>query len=148
MNLKELHKQFRDNDSPSVEGQYRWLEKQGFTPDQIEQAIIETYTEIHNGHTPQRWTREMKNAEGKTVVETRFGKYGVTPKGANWKCADISNGFEFDQFLLEMAKSARKNDLQLKIRGIQIFEKKMRKKWAREMPWYKRMFGIKPEVTE
>ena len=49
MNFKELHAKFKDNDSPSVEGQIRWLQKQGFAQHQIEQAMISTYTEIERG---------------------------------------------------------------------------------------------------
>ena len=49
MNFKELHEKFKDDDSPSVEGQIRWLQKQGFAQHQIEQAMISVYTEIERG---------------------------------------------------------------------------------------------------
>lgn len=148
MNLKELHKQFKDDDSPSVEGQYRWLERQGFTPDQIERGIIEAYTELENGQIPTRWTRTMKTAEGKDVVEVKFGPKGKTPKGANWKGEPIKNGFELDQFIMEMARLARHNDLRMKVKGLELFEQKLRAKWSKQVPWYKRVFGVKPSVEE
>jgi len=46
MNFVELHSKFKDDDSPSVEGQVRWLQKQGFAQHQIEQAMISVYMEI------------------------------------------------------------------------------------------------------
>ena len=46
MDLKALHAKFRDDDSPSVEGQIRWLQKQGFAQHHIDQAIIGMYTDI------------------------------------------------------------------------------------------------------
>jgi len=49
MDFKELHAQFKDEHSPSVEGQIRWLQKQGFTQAQIEQAMIDVYSEIERG---------------------------------------------------------------------------------------------------
>lgn len=148
MNFKELHKRFKDDDSPSVEGQYRWLEKQGFTPDQIERAMIEAYAEIRDERIPLRWKRQMKNAEGSPVEERKFGPRDKTPKGANWESREIKSGFEFDQYLLEMAKLARHKDVKLKIKGLEIFEKELRKKWSKQVPWYKRMFGVKPKEEE
>lgn len=49
MNFTELHAKYKDDDSPSVEGQIRWLQKQGFAQHQIEQAMIATYAEIERG---------------------------------------------------------------------------------------------------
>jgi uncharacterized protein (DUF2132 family) len=49
MDMKELHAKYKDENSPSVEGQVRWLQKQGFAQHQIEQAMIAVYTEIERG---------------------------------------------------------------------------------------------------
>jgi len=49
MDFKELHSKYKDEYSPSVEGQIRWLQKQGFAQHQIEQAMISVYTEIERG---------------------------------------------------------------------------------------------------
>uniref|UniRef100_A0A7C4TX39 Uncharacterized protein n=1 Tax=Caldisericum exile TaxID=693075 RepID=A0A7C4TX39_9BACT len=54
MDFKAIHERFKDDDSPSVEGQIRWLQKQGFAQHQIEQAMIATYSAIERGEfTPQ-----------------------------------------------------------------------------------------------
>lgn len=49
MNFKALHTKYKDNDSPTVEGQIRWLQKQGFGQHQIDQAMITVYTEVERG---------------------------------------------------------------------------------------------------
>ena len=41
MDIKALHERFKDDHSPSVEGQIRWLQKQGFPQHHIEQAMAE-----------------------------------------------------------------------------------------------------------
>jgi uncharacterized protein (DUF2132 family) len=46
MNFVDLHAKYKDENSPSVEGQIRWLQKQGFAQHQIEQAMIKVYMEI------------------------------------------------------------------------------------------------------
>jgi hypothetical protein len=51
MNFKELHEKFKDDASPSVELQIRWLQKMGFLQHQIDQAMITVYTEIEQGKT-------------------------------------------------------------------------------------------------
>lgn len=49
MDLVKLHKSFKDVNSPSVEFQLRWLQKQGFSKDHIDKAILLGYTEIAEG---------------------------------------------------------------------------------------------------
>lgn len=49
MDFIQLHAKYKDDDSPSVEGQIRWLQKQGFVNHQIEQAMITVYSEIERG---------------------------------------------------------------------------------------------------
>lgn len=49
MDFVKIHERFKDNDSPCVEGQIRWLQKQGFAQHQIEQAMISLYSAIERG---------------------------------------------------------------------------------------------------
>lgn len=49
MDFNATHAKFKDADSPTVEGQIRWLQKQGFAQHQIDQAMIMAYTEIDKG---------------------------------------------------------------------------------------------------
>jgi hypothetical protein len=46
MDFKKLHERYKDDASPSVELQIRWLQRIGFQPHQIDQAMITVYTEI------------------------------------------------------------------------------------------------------
>lgn len=145
MEFKELHKPFKDDDSPSIEGQIKWLQKQGFQQYQIEQAMIEAYTELQMEKTPLRWSRKMKKDDGAEIEEVKYGPVGKIPKGANWESRPIESGFELDQFLLEMAKLIRTNELSVMVRHMEKFEKDLRKKWSNQVPWWKRALGIKPE---
>lgn len=118
MNFKELHRKYADNDSPTVEGQIRWLQKQGFPQHQIEQAMITVYGEISRG-------------------ETTF-----------------KNGSELDQYLLNVSKKFRTDELTALSavweENAAAQEKKWREKWEAEnklpeevkKPWYKKVLGI------
>ena len=49
MDFKKLHEKYKDDASPSVELQIRWLQRIGFQPHQVDQAMIAVYTEIEQG---------------------------------------------------------------------------------------------------
>ena len=49
MDIKKLHEQYKDEASPSVELQIRWLRRMGFEQHQIDQAIITVYSDIETG---------------------------------------------------------------------------------------------------
>ena len=49
MDFKKLHEKYKDDASPSVELQIRWLQRIGFQPHQVDQALITVYTEIEQG---------------------------------------------------------------------------------------------------
>ena len=143
MNFKELHTKFKDDDSPSVEGQIRWLQKQGFAQHQIEQAMIAAYTEIEMGRIPNCWSMLVQKNGGERI-DRKYLPADYNSPGHKWKSRPIKNGFEFDQFLLENAKKVRTDELSVMLKNMQQFEKKLKKKWSSQVPWYKRMFGIKP----
>ena len=46
MDFNKLHEPYKDDASPSVELQVRWLQRLGFQPHQIDQALITVYGEI------------------------------------------------------------------------------------------------------
>lgn len=46
MDFKKLHEKYKDEASPSIELQVRWLQRMGFQPHQIDQAMITVYSEI------------------------------------------------------------------------------------------------------
>jgi len=142
MNLEILHSQFKDDDSPSVEGQIRWLQKQGFSQAQIDQAFILLYTDIEQYKFP----KVFELYEGDNLIDTKYGPHDQDPPNHNYKVRTITNGFELDQCLLECAKIVRQTELKRLAKGIEVFEKKLRKRWARQVPWYKRIFGVKPGV--
>ena len=141
MNIKELHGKYADEHSPNPEGQVRWLQKQGFPQHQIDQAFILLYQDLERGQIPRVF--EQKNADG-IVVSRKYGPYD-TPCPTDHHSREISNGWDLDQCLLECAKIVRTNELQSTLVSIEAFEKKLRKKWSRQVPWYKRIFGVKPK---
>uniref|UniRef100_A0A6M3L5R7 Uncharacterized protein n=1 Tax=viral metagenome TaxID=1070528 RepID=A0A6M3L5R7_9ZZZZ len=50
--------------------------------------------------------------------------------------------------LKETAKLAQSKDLAAYIQRLQEFESKLRKKWEQEIPWWKRIFGVKKKRVE
>ena len=147
MNFSSLHEPFKDEDSPSVEAQIRWLQKQGFAQHQIQKTMVRVYSEISKNEIPRVWTRQIKDNSGRDVEEKIYRPYGVEPKGEEWSWKKVANGWDLCQYILEIAKSFRTKDLTRMIKDMEKFESDMKDKWLKEIrgkvPWYKRMFGIR-----
>jgi hypothetical protein len=107
MDIKKLHEKYKDDASPSVELQIRWLKKMGFEQHQIDQAMIIVYSEIEKDEKV------------------------------------FKNGGEFNLYLKDVASKIRTEELSAYIAKIEEFEAKMRKKWESELPWWKRILGIR-----
>ena len=137
MDIKKLHEQFQDDDSPSVEAQIRWLQKQGFGQHQIDQAIMTLYKALDHGEIPQVCQRI--DIEDKVKI---YRLKGETQKVGRWDVRKIKNGFELCQVLLELARRIRTKELSDTIKNIESFEHDMRKRWekANKIPIWKRMF--------
>lgn len=103
MDMKTLHARFKDDDSPSVEGQIRWLQKQGFPQHHIEQAMLTLYSELERGNVP-------KKEDG-------------TP---------VKGGWDLDQALLLTAKTIRTDELRLQVKRLEEFEAKLKAKWEED----------------
>jgi hypothetical protein len=143
MDIKALHEPFSDNDSPTVEGQIRWLQKQGFAQHQIQQALIAVYSEIERGDIPQVWTRKSKMPDGGVVESKLYLSKDMNCPGAHYKGRNITTGWELDQYLLTVAKRIRTDELSVMVKKMEEFEEGLRKKWAAQQkgPWYKRIVG-------
>lgn len=143
MDIKALHERFKDGDSPSVEGQIRWLQKQSFAQDQIDHAILKVYFDIERGCTPCKWNT------GAEVVYLS----GDQPKsGEHWEGGPISTGHDLDQYLLKVAKDIRTKELSDKVASIGEQVTKMKNQWeddykkANAKPgFFKRLFTKKVE---
>ena len=107
MDFKKLHEKYKDEASPSVELQIRWLQRIGFQPHQVDQALITVYTEIEQGK--------------KT----------------------FKNGGELNLYLKDVAAKIRTEEIGVYINNLERFEAKMRKKFQAELPWWKKILGIK-----
>jgi len=107
MDFKKLHEKYKDEASPSVELQIRWLQRIGFQPHQVDQALITVYGEIERGEKV------------------------------------FKNGSELNLYLKDVASKIRTEELNVYIVNLQAFEAKMRKKFQSELPWWKRILGIK-----
>ena len=148
MDIKTLHERFKDDHSPSVEGQIRWLQKQGFPQHHIEQAMAEMYADIERGDLPKAYE---KLSQDDKVIQSIYLPKEVNSPGKDFAQREISNGWDLDQALLEYAKRARTDELGVMLKNIERFEQKLRKKWMKQVPWYKRVFGSKPkdpDITE
>ena len=132
-------KKFKDEGCPSVEGQIRWLQKQGFQQHQIDQAMMQLYKALDHGEIPQICKRlDAPGDESQTIYRLK----GETQKVGRWDVRSIKDGFELDQVLLELARRIRTDELAVLIKNIENFEKDMRKRWekANKIPLWKRMF--------
>lgn len=107
MDFKKLHEQYKDEASPSVELQIRWLQRIGFQPHQVDQALITVYGEIERG-------------------EKTF-----------------KNGGELNLYLKDVTAKIRTEEIGVYINNLERFEANMRKKFQEELPWYKKILGIK-----
>lgn len=116
MNFKELHSKFKDDDSPSVEGQIRWLQKQGFDQHQIEQAMISTYTEIERS--------QITFKKGFDLDQYLLNK------------AKLIRTEELTTQIARMEEFVDK----LKCQAIEDFKKEQANLFKPSKPWYRRIF--------
>jgi len=126
MNIVKLHGRFKDDDSSSVEGQIRWLQKQGFLQNQIDQAIITVYGDIERGETPMVFFCKGKE------LEKKYQLYNEPHPSRPWNGEKIVTGWDLDQTLLREAKRARTKDLSAVIKNIEHFEAGLRTKWEKD----------------
>ncbi len=115
MNFKELHRKHADKDSPTVEGQIRWLQKQGFPQHQIDQGMITVYSEI-----------ERKEKDFKSGLE--LDQYLL----------DTCKKFRTDELTAYVAK-LEEFEAGLKKKWEQ--EQKKQLEAQQKKPWYKRIFA-------
>lgn len=134
----KLHGRYKDDASPSVEGQIRWLQKQNFTANQIEVAMMSLYDDIYNETPPI-----LYELDG----EKRYLRHSDKSPGRKWASRQIKGGDELDQSLIEIAKRIRTKELEDIKKNMQDFVSGLKKSWKNEVlsrvPWYKRIFGIK-----
>ena len=147
MDIKALHEKFKDEDSPSVQGQIRWLQKQGFMEHQINNAMLSVYSDIEAGKIPVVYTREEVHPDGKTHILKKYQLKDQPHPGEGWSIREIRTGWDLDQVILEEAKRFRTQDLTAIVRNIEQFESDLRAKWeaeqkAKQKPgFFKRLFG-------
>lgn len=139
MDIKAILANYTDEPAYTVEGQIRWLQKQGFAPDQIDQAVLSVYFDIERGLLPNRWDT------GSEIVYLP----GDQPKsGEHWLGGPITGGHELDQYLLKVAKDIRTKELSDKVAAIGVQVSKMKAQWeadyikANAKPgFFKRLFA-------
>ena len=132
MNFKVLHEKFKDDDSPTVEGQIRWLQKQGFAQHQIEQAMLTVYSALERGETPLLFTRKETHPDGGIKISKVYGAEASHKPGHDWDQREIVTGEELDHYLLQVAKKVRTSELSTMVRKMEEFEANLRKKWEAE----------------
>ena len=146
MDLKAILAGYTTKPEFTVEGQMRWLQKQGFTEDQIAQALMSVYFDLERGVLPNKW---RMGPEGETVYLP-----GDQPKASEtWIGGPIGGGHELDQYLLKVAKDIRTRELTDKVAAIGIQVAKMKAQWEKdfikanaEPGFFKRTFRKKAEA--
>lgn len=144
MDIKAIHAKFQDRPDHTIEGQMRWLEKQGFTRDQIDEAMLSVYFDLERGVIPCKWN---------TGTEVVYFS-GDTPKsGEHWEGGPIDNSHDLDRYLLKVAKDIRTKEYSDKARRLGEQVAKMKSQWeadykkANAKPgFFKQLFSKK--VTE
>jgi len=139
MDIKAIHEKIKDRPDHTVEGQIRWLEKQGFSLDQIDSAMLKVYFDIERGCIPCKWDT------GSEVVYMS----GDTPKsGEHWTGGPIDNTHDLDRYLLQVAKEIRTLEYSDKVKRLGEQVAKMKEQWekdykkANEKPgFFKRLFS-------
>lgn len=140
MEFEKLHDKFKDKNSPSFEAQKKWLRKKGFSPEQIDRAMLVLYGDIERGQMPM----VFEGVKEVVLKKRLFGMHGSHPPDG-FEQRPISNGVELDNCLLEYAKHFRDLEEKSHRESLQEFEKMLRKRWMSTVPWYKRIFGVKPK---
>lgn len=110
MDFRKLHEPYKDEASPSVELQIRWLQKMGFPPHQIDQAMIMVYGEIERGEITFKTGTELNLYLKEVAVSLR--KEELT--------AYVNKLQEFEK--------------KLRDKHFEEFQEKQKR------PWYKRLF--------
>ena len=153
MDIKLLHSHYKDEHSPTVEGQIRWLQNQGFSQDQIDQAMIATYFDIERGCIPCKWERRFKDEQGRNTNELIFLPGDQPKPGDDWSGGPVAGGKMLDQYLLKVAKDIRTKELADKTQALGAMVSKMKAQWeadakkaASKPGIIKRMFGKKAEA--
>lgn len=146
MDIKALLSGFTDLKDHTVEGQIRWLQKQGFTQDHIDHAILAVYFDIERGVIPKKWNTGIDG-------EVTYLPGDQEPSGAHWTGGPISGGNDLDHYLLKVAKDIRTKELSDKVAQIGTQVAKMKAQWEADFKkanakpgFFKRMFGKKAEA--
>jgi hypothetical protein len=139
MDIKAILAKFTDEKEFTVEGQIRWLQKQGFAQDQIDHAMLKVYFDLERGLIPCKWN---------TGAEVVYLSGDVPKSGAHWEGGPISTGNDLDQYLLKVAKEIRTKELSDKAASLGDLVSKMKAQWeadaakANAKPgFFKRLFG-------
>jgi hypothetical protein len=140
MDMAKLHEPYKGKESPSIEGQKNWLRKRGFKQPQIDKAMLTLYADMARGATPLVF-------EGSKEVTRKEIKYGMAdskpPSG--FEARPVKTGAELDQSLLVYATFFKAEDDAQETQQAQEFYKMLEKRWLKQVPWYKRLFGIRPK---
>jgi hypothetical protein len=120
MDIKAILANFTSEKEFTVEGQIRWLQKQGFTQDQIDHAILKVYFDLERGCIPCKWN---------TGAEVVYMPGDQPKSGEHWEGGPISTGNDLDQYLLKTAKDIRTKELSDKAAALGDLVAKMKSQW-------------------
>lgn len=130
MDFKKLHEPYKDDASPSIELQIRWLQRLGFQPHQIDQAMITVYTEIEQKERTFANGGELNLYLKDIAAKIRSDELNVY----------ITNLENFEAKMRKTWEESRKVEESKKVETIPEPEPKPKPKPKR--PWYIRILDI------
>ena len=139
MDIKAIHAKFQDRPDHTIEGQMRWLEKQGFSRDQIDAAMLKVYFDLERGCLPIKWN---------TGSETVYLAGDVPPSGEHWVGEPATSSHDIDRYLLAVAKGIRTQEYADKAARLGEQVAKMKAQWEADFKkanakpgFFKRLFA-------
>lgn len=150
MDIRKLHEPYKDQDSPSPELQVRWLKRLGFEGHVIDQAMLNTYTDIERGIKTFKNGAELNAYIRDQAVQTRNEELSAYITKLEQFEAKLKAKWEAERNA-RLALAA-KLEAERVAKAAKLEEEKLAKEReladtaAVKKPWYKRVFA--KEVTE
>lgn len=134
MDIRKLHEPYKDQDSPSPELQVRWLKRLGFESHIIDQAMLNTYTDVERGIRTFKSGAELNAYIKDQAVRIRNDELS----------AYISKLEQFESKLKAKWEAERNERMALaaKLEADRLAkERELAAAAAAKKPWYKRVFA-------
>lgn len=141
MDIRKLHERFKDKDSPSPELQIRWLKRLGFEPHIIDQAMLNTYTDIDRGIRNFKSGSELNAYIRDMAIKVRDEELAAYINKLEQFEAKLKAKWEAER--AEREAQAAKVEAERQAREKEIADAVAAATIGLKKPWYKRAFSRK-----